>query len=172
MEIFKDIKGYEGKYQVSSLGRVKSLKRLSSTGKTVKEKILKENLDANGYFHVVLFNEGKGYTVKIHTLVAIEFLNHKIGSRKIVVDHIDSNKNNNKLDNLRIVTQRFNTVKDIKKGTSKYTGVNWDKARSKWRAQITINGKRKCIGLFNKEKDASEAYQRELSLIIKTSKDE
>ena len=167
MEIFKDIEGYEGKYQISSLGRVKSLKRLSSTGKTVNEKILKENLDTQGYFHVVLFNEGKGHTIKIHKLVAIEFLNHKTGSRKIVVDHIDSVKTNNKLDNLRIVTQRFNTIKDMKIGTSKYIGVCWSKAHRKWRAQITSNGKRKCIGLFTKEEDASEAYQKELSLIIK-----
>jgi len=167
MEVFKDIKGYEGKYQISSLGRVKSLKRLSSTGKTVNEKILKENLDANGYFHVVLFNEGKGHTIKIHKLVAIEFLNHKTGSRKIVVDHIDSDKTNNKLENLRIVTQRFNTIKDMKKGTSKYVGVSWCKSRGKWRSQITSNRKRKCIGLFDKEEDAAEAYKKELSLIIK-----
>ena len=66
-EIWKDIKGYEGIYQVSNLGRVKSLHHN-------KEKILKNRLGANGYYSVALNKNGKIKYLGVHRLVAIAFV--------------------------------------------------------------------------------------------------
>ena len=92
MEIWKEIKGYEG-YEVSNLGRVKSLKRK-------KEIFFLFVRDGGGYLQVVLCKNTKTKTKKVHKLVAIMFLNHKPSGYKLVVDHIDNNKLNNKTINI------------------------------------------------------------------------
>ena len=154
MEIFKDIPGYEGIYQVSDLGRVKSLR-------FNKEKILKPTVGSHGYYTVGLC-KGKRKTISVHQLVAMTFLNHKPdGTTKVVVDHIDNNPLNNRLYNLQLVTNRENTSKN-RNGTSKYTGVCWSKRDNKWRSEIRINGKKKHLGRFNCELAAAAAYQKEL----------
>tara|TARA_R110000851_G_scaffold133406_1_gene268287 strand:- start:373 stop:867 length:495 start_codon:yes stop_codon:yes gene_type:complete len=160
-EIWKDVIGYEGVYEVSNLGNVKSLAR-----KGVREdKILKPNADSQGYLKVGLSSSGKLKIVRIHQLVAVAFLNHTPSGNKLVVDHKNNIGTDNRLENLQIITNRENTSKD-KKGTSKYAGVYWSKQSKKWRAQITINGKMKHLGLFTDELKASEAYQNKLSNII------
>ena len=109
-EIWKDIKDYEGLYQVSNLGRVKSLKktiiRNNNYQQTFKEKILKPGLAKNGYLTVMLFKNKKGKTHTIHSLVAKTFLNNGDGYR--CINHIDGNKTNNKATNLRWVTNSEN----------------------------------------------------------------
>ena len=168
-EIFKDIPNYEGVYQVSNLGRVKSLNRviLRRDGKnyTAKEKILKSGVGGNGYLIVNLSCEGKFKTKSVHQLVAIVFLNHTPCGHKIVVDHINCDEQDNRLENLQLISQRENTSKD-KKGSSKYTGVNWHKASNKWRSLISINGKLKHLGCFKCELEASAAYQSKLKEIL------
>ena len=169
-EIWRDVEGYEGLYQVSNFGNVKSLARVvkwKNTKRTIKEKLLKLGFDFRGYLVVGLCKEGKLKTKRIHVLVAIAFLNHTPdGTQKIVVDHIDNNKLNNNLENLQLTSNRHNCSKD-KKGTSKYTGVSWHKASKKWASQIRINGKVKHIGYFSNEIDASKAYQSKLESLIK-----
>ena len=155
-EIWKDIKDYEGLYQVSNLGRVKSLK-------FGKERILSAATNATGYSLVALCN-GKTKAITVHQLVAMAFLNHKPCGYKLVVDHINTIKTDNRLENLQVITHRQNCTKD-KKGTSKYTGVHWCKPRNKWRAEIRINGKTKYLGSFKSELEASEAYQLKLETI-------
>jgi hypothetical protein len=159
MEIFKDIHGYEGMYQVSDLGRVKSFK-------LNKERILKPGISRNGYLHVVLCNEGKQKNVKIHKLVAMAFLNHKPdGTNKIVVDHLNNIRTDNRLENLQLISNRENCSKDRKGFTSKYTGVSWSKASNKWLSIIEINGKIKHLGVFNSEEEAGQYYQDALKSI-------
>ncbi len=85
---------------------------------------------------------------------------------KIVVDHINNDPLNNKLYNLQLITQRENVSKD-KKGTSKYTGGSWSKTANKWTSNIRINGKIKHLGFYIKEKEAAQAYQKELTKINK-----
>lgn len=157
MEIFRDIPGYEGNYQVSNLGRVKSLDRLVGS-RSIKEKILKPNVSSRGYFCVNLCNEGKVKAKTVHQLVAMTFLNHTPDGYKLVVDHKDNDKLNNRLSNLQLISQRENTSKD-KNGTSKYTGVFWHKPSNKWVSQITVNGKSKRIGYFDLEEEAGMYYQ-------------
>ena len=159
-EVFKDVPKYEGLYQVSNLGRVKSLK-------FNKEKILKPVVNSNGYLSANLYCEGKLKQKSVHQIIAITFLNHKPdGNNGLIVDHIDNDKLNNRLENLQLISNRENTSKDKKGGTSKYTGVNWNKASNKWLSQIIINGKTKYIGLFKCELPAAAAYQKELKEIL------
>lgn len=168
MEVWKDIKGYEGLYQVSNKGRVKSLKRKVPRGNyfySVNEKLLKDAPNTGGYLAVSLWKNNKGKTFSIHSLVAIAFLNHKPKGYELVIDHIDENKKNNNLSNLRLVTNRFNTTRNKNNHSSKYIGVHWHKSYKKWQSLIIINGKREYLGRYDNEYDAHLAYQKALSLI-------
>lgn len=158
MEIYKDIPNYEGLYQVSNLGNVKSL--ISHNG--TNERVLKFGIGNAGYYHVVLHKNGVRTTKNVHKLVAITFLNHKQNFVKLVVDHINNNKTDNRLDNLQIVSHRYNSSKDQKNRSSKYVGVYWCKNVKKWRARITINKKLIHLGCFIDEVEASNKYQSAL----------
>jgi 3'-phosphoadenosine 5'-phosphosulfate sulfotransferase len=155
-EIFKNIPGYEGLYQVSNLGNVKSLKY-------EKEKLLKPCKDTWGYYFVNLCKDRKRKGFAVHKLVAMTFLNHIPNGHKIVVDHINNIRTDNRLENLQIISARENISKDWKGNTSKYTGVSWHKRENKWKSQIQINGKRKHLGRFTNEFQAHEAYQKALN---------
>ena len=155
-EEFRSISGYEGLYEVSNFGNVKSL---------TNDKILKPCLGSRGYYKVTLSKDGKTKTIRIHILVATAFLDHVPDGYKIVVDHIDNNRLNNNLTNLQLISQRNNSSKDKKNGTSKYTGVTWYNASNKWLAQIAINSKKKNLGLFETEDEAHETYQKALKML-------
>lgn len=83
-EIFKDIPNYEDMYQVSNLGNVKSL----GNNKNRKDKILKISLDGSGYKKVSLCKNSKIKTIRVHQLVSMAFLNHKINGHKLSLIHI------------------------------------------------------------------------------------
>ena len=162
-EVWKDITGYEGAYQVSTLGRVRSLDRIALDGRNVKGVILKQNKTGIGYLGVGLHKNGKQRTKKVHQLVAVTFLNHKpCGFNGLIVDHIDNNPLNNKLSNLQLTTNRHNVSKDKNDYTSKYTGVSWDKTNNKWRSAIIIDGKYNLLGRFHCELKAHLVYQNKL----------
>lgn len=157
MENWKDIKNYEGIYQVSDLGRVKSLK-------FGKEKILKPCRKSRKYESLILWKDSSIKYYKIHQLVAIAFLNHEPCGMEKVVDHINNNPFDNRLVNLQVISSRENNSKDVKNKTSKYTGVRLD-SRGCWRSEITTNGKKKHLGYFQCETKAHLAYQKALKLI-------
>ena len=122
-EIWKDIPNYEGYYQVSNLGNVKSLSRIVKNGLgtiTVCGKILKNLVNTtNGYLVVNLSKIGLVKTKQIHQLVAEAFLNHSQKGHKLVVNHKNFNRQDNRLENLEIITNRENTNKKHKKSKSK-----------------------------------------------------
>lgn len=93
--------------------------------------------------------DGSRKTVKLHTIVAGKWADHKSG-----------NKLDNRLSNLRKATSQQNNANKKKPAncSSKYKGVRWDKSRNKWLAGIEINGKSKTLGRFEAEKDAAKAY--------------
>lgn len=117
MEEWRDIEGYEGLYQVSNEGRVKSLERMvDGTGKwfprLIKTKILKQNLSAQGYKQVNLHNEeGVQKTQKVHRLVAKAFIPNP--QNKPHIDHINTIRTDNRSCNLRWVTQKENSENPI-----------------------------------------------------------
>jgi hypothetical protein len=107
-ETWKNIYGYTGRYKISNLGRVKSLKRKTKFGNRIKvipEKILKIQYGATGYPIIQL---GISNTKIIHRLVAMAFISNK--KRRKEVNHIDGNKKNNCVENLEWVTPMQNTI--------------------------------------------------------------
>ena len=127
-EIWKPVVGYEGLYEVSNLGRVKSLPRKDSKGgiKSQRETIW-------GYLLCQLWKDGKGKNHSVHRLVAEAFIpNPEV---KQTVNHIDCNKHNNRADNLEWATQSENVRHSVKLGHYESSG-----ARSKPIIQRERNG--------------------------------
>lgn len=157
-EIWRDIPNYEGLYQVSDLGRVKSL-NYRNTG---IEGIMKPKVSSSNYYDVNLYKYGKSKTHQVHQLVAIAFLGHTPCGLKLVVDHINDNQLDNRVENLQIVTQRFNANKTQGRYSSQYKGVTWDKTNNKWKSRIEINRNPIFLGYFIDEYQAHLVYQKAL----------
>ena len=96
MEIWKDINGFEGKYQVSTWGRIRN----------AKGKVLKPYKNHKGYLKVALCKDGENYKRRVNRLVAESFIPNP--DNKPQVDHLDGNKENNSISNLRWVTNSEN----------------------------------------------------------------
>lgn len=106
-EIWKDIEGYEGKYQISNFGRVKSLVFRNNKYLIYREKILKPNIGKDGYVRIGLRDKNKKTkTYLVHRLVAQAFISDYNNS--LVVNHKDENKSNNNVLNLEWTTIREN----------------------------------------------------------------
>lgn len=153
MEVWKDIKGYEGLYKVSSYGRVLGVKM---------NKTLYPSIDSLGYPRVKLSKNNSFKSKRIHCLVSQEFLKKPKGE-KIITDHINNIKTDNNLKNLQYITQRINITKDVINSTG-YTGVQKTKY-GRYSAKISINKKVKYLGMYDTAYEASVAYKRELNII-------
>ena len=144
MEEYKVIKDFEN-YSISNFGNVKNVK----TGR-----ILKKVIDNNGYYCVKLYKDGKNINKRIHKLVANEFLDNPLNKK--CVDHQDNNRLNNNVENLRFASHSENSMnaKISMKNTSGFKGISFNKKTNKWKAHITINGKKQHLGFFEKIEDA------------------
>ena len=114
-EIWKPIKDYEGLYEVSSIGRVRSLGReiIDSKGRKqcFKERILKLQYDRYGYLYVPLRNRDNRKKFKVHRLVAEAFIPNP--KNKPCVDHINTIRDDNRVENLRWVTVKENSNNEL-----------------------------------------------------------
>jgi hypothetical protein len=147
IEIWKDVLGYEGYYKISNFGRVKSLNRITRDKKRLNEKILNPTIIKNEYVRAVLCFNSLKKTKLVHILVAQSFMNYVSKKGSICVDHIDNNKNNNNLDNLRIISSQENSVKD----SVSNTGINYIYYNSKHKRYIVQNpslNKKRYAGSF------------------------
>jgi hypothetical protein len=163
-EVWLPIKGYEGAYEVSNLGKVKSLDRLVNYrhGKRrIKGFSLNPIIKPNGYLVVNLYKNSKLNQKNIHQLIAETFLNHIPNGHTLVVDHINNIKSDNRLENLQVITHRENMSKD-RSGVSKYTGVHFNKQSKKWKASINVGGKVINLGSFDNEDKSGETYKNYL----------
>ena len=135
-EEWRDVVGYEGRYQVSSMGRVKSLERtfIDKIGREryVKECILKPGMDKGGYLRVDLCASGKRKMFSVHRLVCQAF--HDNPENKLDVNHINENKTDNRACNLEWSTR----IENCNHGTR---NVRMAIAKSRPIAQYTLNGK-------------------------------
>jgi hypothetical protein len=120
MTEWRDVDGYEGYYQVSDLGQVRSLPRLIQQGKRkvfIKGRILKQNSDTNGYQIVVLSKDGIHKSCRMHRIVAEAFLPNPEG--KTEVNHINGNKKDNRAVNLEWNSRKENVIHSQQNGLAK-----------------------------------------------------
>ena len=130
-EIWKDIEGYEGLYQVSNYGRIYSLERTDSCGRKRGGCIRAPQQLPTGYYIVALFKNGVSKIFLLHRLVASHFLPNP--SRLPVVNHKDRNPANNSVDNLEWCTQSYNVLYE---DAAKRAAIT----RYKAIAQYTVDG--------------------------------
>ena len=112
-EIWRDIKGYEGLYEVSSLGNIKSKERLDSKGHHLKGRMLKPEITKNGRCLVKLSKDGKTKKYQVHILVAKHFVDNPYFYD--YVNHLDENIMNNRADNLEWCTSWYNNCYSFNK---------------------------------------------------------
>ncbi len=134
-EIWRNIKGFEGLYQVSNFGRIKSL----NYRHTKKERIMKLSVNNCGYLYVNFHIEGKNRVYMVHRLVAETFIPNPKGYKQ--VNHINEDKTDNRVENLEWCTAKYNVNYGncIKKRSSKRVGILNTKI-SKQVLQFDING--------------------------------
>ena len=106
MEEWRDIKGYEGYYQISNFGRVKSLPRDVGRNRCKNEIIMKTSLDKDGYENLVLRKNGKQRHFRVNRLVAEAFLENPNNYPQ--VNHKDEDKTNNNVNNLEWCSAKYN----------------------------------------------------------------
>jgi len=150
-EIWKDVPGYEGKYQVSNLGNIKSLAKSLKNGKTKEEKILSiKGTCGNGYYKITLSKNGKLKTWLVHKLVAQSFLYKP--DYKVEINHKDGNKLNNKIDNLEYCTSSENKLHAFRTGLRVSPNVKGEKnPRCKMNETIVNNIRENKFNLTTKE---------------------
>lgn len=190
MEVFLDIKGYRGLYQVSNLGNIKSLRRVikckSRSDFKIQEKILTLRLDKDGYLLVNLYNNGSK-TYKVHRLVAESFIANP--DNKNIINHKNGIRNDNKVSNLEWVTISENNIHSYRvlnrkhpllgisrkgkylKGTSHPSISSYNKGCrcSECKLKNTEKGRR--IRNKKKQKETSRIGVDEYTVVFQTSVD-
>ena len=146
-EVWKQINDYPN-YYISNFGNIKR-----------KERFRQLITDKSGYKVIQLFNDGISKIYKIHRLVGEAFIENP--ENKPFIDHIDLDKANNNVYNLRWVTcieSQQHRNKTNKKTSSIHKGVSFSKTENVWKAQISINKKHFYLGRFKTECEAGLAY--------------
>lgn len=157
-EEYRVIEGLEN-YEVSNLGNVRSIRY---------NRILNPTPNQNGYVTTRLLNTTTNSYVKerIHRLVAKTFIANP--DNKTVVDHIDGNKSNNRVDNLRWCNQVENLRNTAKyrNNASGIKGVSWHKKVNKWCAAIRVDGINVHLGCFDNIEDAKQARKNKVNAVF------
>lgn len=138
MSKFLQISGYESRYSISEIGEVLSIK---------KNKLLKKQIDKYGYEYIIIRDKNQ---IKKKHMIHILVYESFIGQRKkgLVIDHIDNNRVNNSIENLRQITIRQNS----RRGHKKYRNVV--SAGNRFAVKFHIEGKKRHFGYFKTEKEA------------------
>lgn len=163
-EVWLDIKGYEGHYQVSSSGRVKSLSRVVECRKGVfvnkKERILSDWNCGKGYRKVKLSKDSAEKSIRVHRLVAETFLSNP--EAKSEVNHVNGIKDDNRIENLEWCTSSENT-KHALNNKLKISQKGSEHGMSKLTEQDVLEIRK--IGRSKTLKEVSEIYKVDMSLI-------
>ena len=153
LEIWKNIEGYEGKYQISNTGKVKSLKN---------NLILKQSKDKHLYCRVRLYKKSTGETIGVHRLVAKAFIPNT--NNLNVVNHIDENPQNNNIENLEWCTQKYN---------ANYGNAQVKRLKTRIKPLIAVDVKTGFIKEFNCINDAvrNKFYYRFINQCLQGNKE-
>lgn len=151
-EIWKDITGYEGCYQVSNMGRVRNLPRYDSNNRFRKGRILSNHRRPNGYLAVHLSKNGISKWYSVHRLVALAFIEQKEGLD--IVNHIDNNPQNNNATNLEWTDYKGNMQHASRQGRMRYNPDNLKKAVESIKRPVIATDKRGVDHYFNSQVDA------------------
>lgn len=158
-EEWRAIPGYEGYYEASSLGRIKSLRRVIARrdgyAQPVAEKILAQKVMNKSYRGVALLKDRKQTTFLVHRLVMQAF-----EAYEGPVDHVDRCGANNAISNLRRASLSQNQANQgmRRNNTSGFKGVTWDRRANRWMAQISVANKRQFLGYFKVPEEAARKY--------------
>lgn len=155
-EVWKDVVGYEGLYQVSNMGRVKSLSRIGLNGNRLKERLLKPRPKAFGYLLVCLYKQGNCKNFLIHRLVAEAFIPNPNNYPQI--NHKDEVTYNNVVSNLEWCTCKYNINYGSHNERANKSKVNGK--GSKAVLQFDLNGN------FIKEYPSTSEIGRQLNFVI------
>lgn len=136
-ELWKDIQGYDGKYQVSTLGRVRSVKRtvINSRGRkqSFKETILRPDHAPNGYERVGLYDKGRLKHRRVAKLVYEAFVGPV--PEGLEIDHLNGNNTDNRLENLRVCTHKENCNNPITRERNRGANENRSQKMKAWWVQ-------------------------------------
>ena len=135
-EIWKDIPSFQGCYQASNLGNIRSVEhtvmRSNGRKKTIKEHILSPcEYDKYGHLMVCLKKNGESKHRTVHSLVAEAFIGER-PNEKPVIRHLDGNPKNNQVDNIVNGTRKENTVDMVKQGRQAYQRLDDKKVKEIW----------------------------------------
>lgn len=156
-EIWKDVKNYEGKYQVSNLGRVKSLLEKYRGGQYYGM-ILKSHVNKKGYVYQQLRKDNKTFTHLLHRLVAEVFIPNP--ENKPNINHIDANTSNNNINNLEWCTQKENIQHCIKL-ERRNKNFHWMNGRTPWNKNKTLTNEHK-LKISNTKKGQISPHRKEI----------
>jgi len=157
-EEWRCVAEYEGLYEVSNLGRIRSLDHTTVDTKNIersfKGRVLSLSTDSHGYNIKTLYLNGERCAFRLHRLIAQAFISNP--NDLPYIDHVDGNKENNNINNLEWVTAQENTERYHSKieSSSKYNKVSFSPSHKKWIAQLLVDGKSIHIGSFDSEDDA------------------
>lgn len=178
METWKDIIGFEGLYQVSDTGKVKSMKRKSMNAGSyngfvsVQERELKQTINRLGYHVLTLFKDGCRHFRIVHRLVAEAFLENKKKYKE--VNHKDLDKSNNHVSNLEWCDRSYNINHSYTKRykSSIYKGVSYSEERKSWVAYLELFDRRLMLGRHKTELDAKNYRQEFINKLKKINYEE
>jgi len=164
-EVWEPIKGYQGFYEISNLGKVRSVFRYD--GRAYKHgKILTPWLSKPGrYAMITLWKNNKKKHLTLHRLVWDHFGNKSRNGQLLQVDHIDENKTNCSINNLQLLTTRQNVSKSIrhkKIAKSPFIGIYWKRDKQRWIARLRLGKKIIYLGSSKIESEAALFYQKKL----------
>ena len=166
IELWKDIPEYEELYQVSDLGRVKSLekprkKSTNNPNSFVRVRIMKASLSKK-YLNTALYKNGSSKSFLVHHLVSIAFMDFKANMGEIIIDHINNISTDNRLVNLQLITRRYNNVKDVR---SKSEAVGLYERNGFFNVTIRVKGLACSLGSFKDKNEAIKKHKEAFDLI-------
>jgi HNH endonuclease/NUMOD4 motif/AP2 domain len=155
VEVWRAVIGWHGLYEVSHHGRVR---RVAPGKSTRAGRLLTPTPNTGGYLHVKLCKPERQHTRTVHTLVAEAFLGVRDG---LEPDHINNDRTDNHIRNLRLVTHQKNGWnRTTQPHSSRFKGVCWDRRSCRWHVQIKSNQQARSLGYFADEITAAHAYDR------------